>query len=429
MSPRSYYREGGTTMSLRTGSVSVVFLWSLTGVAVVLGQSVKYTSQKICALKGSTVDLSCSYTNPKGYTVTSTEWYYRKNGNWIEIRDYSAGRVSYLGNKVNDCTLRITDLREEDSASYQFTHWHLAKYAYVTLSVTGLQVLGYDKNKLTCRTSCPLTEQPTYIWYKNGQPFREDTSILNVHYFGDEDRYSCGVKGHENLRSPAVCKKTYSVTYTSQSICALKGSTVDLSCSYTYPRYHNVRTTMWYYWKNRNWKEIPNNNAGRVLYRGNKVSDCTLRITDVSEEDSTSYYFTFKPSDLTKYENVSLTVTDVVLEMEPTSVSERNRVTLTCTTKCSLDPNPEYSWYKNGQPIENTKTNSAVHILSVSSEDAGRYSCGVKGHETLLSPEKTLNVTYSCIVIGICGDPAMVCIINDAIKHPELHPDWQYVTL
>uniref|UniRef100_A0A3P8YTW0 Ig-like domain-containing protein n=1 Tax=Esox lucius TaxID=8010 RepID=A0A3P8YTW0_ESOLU len=81
--------------------------------------------------------------------------------------------------------------------------------------------------------------------------------------------------------------------------------------------------------------------------------------------------------------------------MEPTSVSEGNRVTLTCTTKCSLDNNPQYSWYKNGQPIENTNTNSTVHILSVSSEDAGRYSCGVKGHDTLRSPEKTLNVTYA----------------------------------
>uniref|UniRef100_A0A6Q2ZN48 Ig-like domain-containing protein n=1 Tax=Esox lucius TaxID=8010 RepID=A0A6Q2ZN48_ESOLU len=147
---------------------------------------------------------------------------------------------------------------------------------------------------------------------------------------------------------------------------------------------------------NHDWKKISDDNAGRVSYCGNKDNNCTLRITDLREEDSTSYYFSFATWDYRKDgSSISLTVTDVVLEMEPPSVSEGNRVTLTCTTKCSLDPNPEYSWYKNGQPIENTNTNSTVHILAVSSEDAGRYSCGVKGHETLLSPEKTLNVTYA----------------------------------
>uniref|UniRef100_A0A6Q2Z8M3 Ig-like domain-containing protein n=1 Tax=Esox lucius TaxID=8010 RepID=A0A6Q2Z8M3_ESOLU len=187
------------------------------------------------------------------------------------------------------------------------------------------------------------------------------------------------------------------VTYSSQRICALKGSTVDLSCSFTYPRGYTVTATEWYYWKNHDWKKISDDNAGRVSYCGNKVNNCTLRITDLREEDSTSYIFSFATWDYRK-DGSSISLTVIVASMHlrvwPTSVSEGNRVTLTCTTNCSLDPNPEYSWYKNGQPIENITTNSTVHILSVSSEDAGKYSCGVKGHETLLSPEKTLNVTY-----------------------------------
>uniref|UniRef100_A0A6Q2XX88 Ig-like domain-containing protein n=1 Tax=Esox lucius TaxID=8010 RepID=A0A6Q2XX88_ESOLU len=187
-----------------------------------------------------------------------------------------------------------------------------------------------------------------------------------------------------------------SVNYTSQSICALKGSTVDLSCYYSYPSGYTVKTPEWYYWKDGNNTKISDNSTSRVSYHGNKVNDCTLRITDLREEDSASYYFSFTTGKSGKPgSSVYLTVTDVVLEMEPTSVSEGNRVTLTCTSKCSLDPNPEYSWYKNGQPIENTNTNSTVHILSVSSEDAGKYSCGVKGHEAVRSPEKTLDVTYA----------------------------------
>uniref|UniRef100_A0AAY5KEL3 Immunoglobulin domain-containing protein n=1 Tax=Esox lucius TaxID=8010 RepID=A0AAY5KEL3_ESOLU len=112
-------------------------------VKVLQDYCVTYTSQRICALKGSTVDLSCSFTYPSGYTVTATEWFYWMSRNWNKIPNYNAGRVSYRGNKDNDCTLRITDLREEDSTSYQFrfTHWPLAKYVYVTLSVTGTVIV------------------------------------------------------------------------------------------------------------------------------------------------------------------------------------------------------------------------------------------------------------------------------------------------
>ncbi|XP_070291776.1 B-cell receptor CD22-like isoform X2 [Salvelinus sp. IW2-2015] len=135
---------------------------------------------------------------------------------------------------------------------------------------------------------------------------------------------------------------------------------------------------------------------GHIEYLGDKESDCTLRITDLRLSDSAGYRFRLITS-RGKFagSSVSLTVTDAVLEMDPTSVSERENVTLTCRTKCTLDRIKAYSWYKNGQPIPNSNTSSPVYILfSVSSEDTGRYSCAVEGHEDLPSAEETLTVTY-----------------------------------
>uniref|UniRef100_A0A4W5KIF3 B-cell receptor CD22 n=1 Tax=Hucho hucho TaxID=62062 RepID=A0A4W5KIF3_9TELE len=132
-----------------------------------------------------------------------------------------------------------------------------------------------------------------------------------------------------------------------------------------------------------------------IEYLGDKKSEGSLRITDLRLSDSAGYRFRFITSG-GKFAGspVSLTVTDVVLEMDPTSVSERENVTLTCRTKCKLDPITAYSWYKNGQPIPNSNTSSPVYILfSVSSEDTGRYSCAVEGHEDLPSAEETLTVT------------------------------------
>ncbi|XP_071219315.1 B-cell receptor CD22-like [Salvelinus alpinus] len=266
----------------------------------------------------------------------------------------------------------------------------------------GLQVKvtgGHQDKTLTCITTCTLTDKPTYIWSKNGHKVKEDPSSLYSDSFSDADNYSCAVKGHENLPAPAVCKKCWRVTYTHQSICTLKGSTVDISCSYTYPSYHDIKQAFWFTkWSGMDTEDLSSvpGYEGHIEYLGDKKSDCTLRITDLRLSDSAGYRFRFITSgDRFSGSPVSLTVTDVVLEMDPTSVSEGENVTLTCRTNCTLDPITAYSWYKNGQPIPNSNTYSPVYILfTVSSEDTGRYSCAVEGHEDLPSAEVTLTVRY-----------------------------------
>uniref|UniRef100_A0A4W5K955 Ig-like domain-containing protein n=1 Tax=Hucho hucho TaxID=62062 RepID=A0A4W5K955_9TELE len=116
-----------------------------------------------------------------------------------------AGRLEYHVDKKKDCTLRITDLRESDSATYRFrfitdqTGGRYIGSPGVSLSVTGLQVKvtgGHQDKTLTCSTTCTLTDKPTYIWYKNGQGLDEPTSLqysVNSYY---SDSYCCAVKGH-----------------------------------------------------------------------------------------------------------------------------------------------------------------------------------------------------------------------------------------
>uniref|UniRef100_A0A4W5LJK5 Immunoglobulin domain-containing protein n=1 Tax=Hucho hucho TaxID=62062 RepID=A0A4W5LJK5_9TELE len=121
-------------------------------VSVVLGQnawSVTYTTQSICTLKGSTVELTCSYTYPSG-TVSTTFWFTKNyaEGNPVSLSDDPdyKGRVTYHRDKKNGHNLTITDLRESDSATYKFrfiTDQTGGKYTGdpgVTLSVTDLLV-------------------------------------------------------------------------------------------------------------------------------------------------------------------------------------------------------------------------------------------------------------------------------------------------
>ena len=118
-------------------------------VTVIQGQAVSrvtYTSTQICAVKGSTVNIPCSYTYPSAVggvdtTVEQRVWLSQQFVDLTTVSEYS-GRVQYHSEN-KDCTLRISDLRERDSAVYKFrfiTNQEGGRYTGshgVTLSVTG----------------------------------------------------------------------------------------------------------------------------------------------------------------------------------------------------------------------------------------------------------------------------------------------------
>ena len=93
-------------------------------------------------MKGSTVDISCTYV---GYDyITSTFWFRSDKSTPEDLTTDPgyAGRVEYTGTFEGPFILRITDLREEDSAEYRFTfktysiEWGHS-FPGTTLTVTG----------------------------------------------------------------------------------------------------------------------------------------------------------------------------------------------------------------------------------------------------------------------------------------------------
>ena len=143
---------------LLSSVINLIVVSHVLCVTVVQGQKgwgVTYTSTEICAVKGSTVDLdsTCTYPssiNGRNTTVTKILWFV--NGPNHDPQDlltdpnYS-GRVEYLHHDDNKYTLRITDLRESDSAEYKFrfiTDQQDGRFTGlpgVTLKVTGKIVI------------------------------------------------------------------------------------------------------------------------------------------------------------------------------------------------------------------------------------------------------------------------------------------------
>ena len=71
-------------------------------------------------MRGSSVDIVSTYTHPSDYKITKAFWFKGKTLRDLKDDSEYTGRVEYDGNKDNYHTLRITDLRETDSAEYKF---------------------------------------------------------------------------------------------------------------------------------------------------------------------------------------------------------------------------------------------------------------------------------------------------------------------
>ncbi|XP_028251879.1 uncharacterized protein LOC114427838 [Parambassis ranga] len=162
----------------------------------------------ICALKGSSVDLSCSAQHP----TDSMKWYtWTKDYVWREL-----STITHLTYNMSEHshTLTINDLRETDANNCcceDEKTWLCWETAF-KLIVSDLQVKVFPTTEgqtvtLMCSTSCPLTEKPAaYIWYKNREFLYEDWSPWYQELVSSEEavRYSCAIKGYEDLRAPEV---------------------------------------------------------------------------------------------------------------------------------------------------------------------------------------------------------------------------------
>ncbi|XP_030586075.1 uncharacterized protein LOC115780797 isoform X2 [Archocentrus centrarchus] len=313
----------GPTMGQRGAEAALlVCLFTSSVVQGHNGWSVTYTSTQICALQGSNsghrLQIHIPIQNKWDVTVVEkVVWFTKKKVmNLWDLRTEAefAGRVQYHFDKT-DCTLRITDLRESDSAEYKFrfiTNQPGGKYAGspgVTLAVTVLQVqviktwpiLYPTWRQVTCQSSCVPDPHSTSGTRMNSTFTNKCLLLKNTLVYR---RISCAVKGYEKFPSPSVCvdgSNCNTVAYTSRSICALKGSSVDISCTYSHR--DPVESAFWFSAERIHQRQhgsqhedLRNDSqyAGRVDVIERERGRSTLRIRDLRESDAAQYNFKLK---------------------------------------------------------------------------------------------------------------------------------------
>lgn len=89
------------------------------------------------------------------------------------------------------------------------------------------------------------------------------------------------------------------MTFGNPDPCALKGSSVEFRCSYTYQSGETVTKTVWYKGeiKNQTWMRVKLSDLpsyhNRYEYLGDQQHDCNLAIHDLQDDDSGYYFFRF----------------------------------------------------------------------------------------------------------------------------------------
>ncbi|KAF1394636.1 hypothetical protein PFLUV_G00003130 [Perca fluviatilis] len=419
--------------------------WSLTaaasGLVVLLltvpviqsqnGWGVTYTSTQICALKGSTVEIRCSYRYPStnGDGVKEAFWFTKESNNvYVDLKmdlEYS-DRVQFDCKKKGvqyhsenkDCTLRISDLRQSDSAVYKFrfrTDDSTGKYTGlpgVTLLVADPQLQVHVRRstvrshqqptwtELTCHNKCQLPDHYSYIWYKNGQKFGDKKVYFHLDLFNPADNYSCAVSKYEMFPSPSVYVKLPSVSV-SPSGDLMEGSSVNVTCS------SDANPAANYSW-------YKNNLVSERLSEGPQ-----LIFSSIQSSDSGQYYCTAENMLGRTSANISINVKygpkrASVSVSPPAEIVDGSSVTLTCSS--DANPAANYTWYKENQTLLQGPERN-YYFTSISSEDRGNYHCKSENQYGLIySSSLSIDVQYGPKLPSVSVSPSAEIVEGSSVN-------------
>ncbi|CAM4464162.1 unnamed protein product [Leuciscus chuanchicus] len=325
-------------------------------------------------------------------------------------------RLQYLGDKQQNCTVRLSHVTLKDSHMYYFrfiTDKPDGKWtgkSGVTLNVTDLQVESPervtegDSVNLRCKSSCALTDRATFIWYRNSQPLterrdRNNELLLQSVRREDSGRYSCAVDGHTHI-SPAV---QLNVMYPPRNISVLisgsgvivEGDSVTLNCiSDSNPPALNFT---WF--------------KGRTIVGSGRI----YNISKISSDDSGEYKCKSINEHGEKYsDNVTFNVMypprNVSVLMSGSGVIvEGDSVTLNCISD-SNPPALNFSWFKENE------TSAVGSGQSFSALQSGRFYCQAHNqHGSQRSDAVTVTVHHvagrNVIVITAASGGLFIIII------------------
>ncbi|XP_078126014.1 sialic acid-binding Ig-like lectin 14 isoform X3 [Sander vitreus] len=207
-----------------------------------------------------------------------------------------------------------------------------------------------------------------------------------------------------------VLCNTWEVVYQKQHICAVKGLSAVIPCSFYYPDKLKVKRVMWgQVISVRNLKKI----TTKFQYIGDRNHNCSLKIHQVEHNDTGKYTFRFttnsKEGKWTGKEGSTLKVVDLSISVTKPNgnrtTKEGDSVNLTCRNSCDGgNLLSAFTWFKNGEPITEGPT---LYLSNMSYTNSGNYTCSLKTHTGTTSGVIHIDVEYGPKNTSVSVRPSM----------------------
>ncbi|KAI5611866.1 hypothetical protein C0J50_0534 [Silurus asotus] len=402
---------------------------------------VKYPQKQICAVRGFSVSIPCSYYYPTSNPIQVTEKLWcsmNSNTDLCKNPPYVYNSASntksdfeFTGDDKSDCTLRIHNVQFSYSGEYRFRcitnveKW--TGYPGVTLQVTDLKVSLIrlsgngtlkpgDSLNLTCDVTCTQSSSQ-FVWFKNNELLPESGAVLHFPALTlrDSGNYTCTWKTNTTSGSKTISLQiedvltqdsNWGVKYADNQICAVRGFSVSIPCSYYYPIINpniQVEQMLWCS-MNSNTDQChhppyvynsASNTKSDFEFTGDDKSNCTLLIHNVQFNYSGEYKFRFitdiSVGRWTGDPGVTLQVTDLKVSLIRLSgngtFKPGDSLNLTCDVNCTQSSS-QFVWSKNNELLP--ESGAALHFPALTLRDSGNYTCTWKTNTT--SGSKTISL-------------------------------------
>ncbi|KAM9431867.1 cell adhesion molecule CEACAM2-like [Clarias gariepinus] len=399
---------------------------------------VNYPDNPICAVRGFSVSIPCSYyyptSNPR-MQVTQMLWCsMNSNTGMCRVPPYVYNSSSntksdfeYVGDDKSNCTLLIHNVQFSYSGEYRFKFitnvtggmWTGIpgvtlqtadlKVSLIRLSGNGTLKQG-DSLNLTCDVNCTHSSSQ-FVWSKNNEQLNTSGPVLHFPALTvrDSGKYTCTWKTKETSGSKTISLQVeggYRVNYPDNPICAVRGFSVSIPCSYYYPTSNpNIQVTqmLWCSMNNNIEKctdppyvyNSSSNTNSDFEYVGDDKSNCTLLIHNVQFSYSGEYKFRFI-SNLpggrwTGDPGATLQVADLKVSLIRLSgngtLKQGDSLNLTCDVNCTHSSS-QFVWSKNNEQLNTS--GPVLHFPALTVRDSGNYTCTWKTKET--SGSKTISL-------------------------------------
>ncbi|XP_060756605.1 uncharacterized protein LOC132867650 [Neoarius graeffei] len=405
--------------------------------------SVKYPDNPICAVRGFSVSIPCSYY----YDPTSNPNIQLRKKFWCSMNSntdfclnppyvYNSSSntnsdFESAGDDKSNCTLLIHNLQFSYSGEYRFRFITAnpddrrtgdpgatlqvadLKVSLIRLSGNGTLKQG-DSLNLTCDVNCTHSSSQ-FMWSKNNKLLPESGPVLHFPALTvrDSGNYTCTWKTNEASRSETISLHVeggrWSVKYPDNPICAVRGFSVSIPCSYSYDPKANPNIQL----RKKFWCSL-NSNTGTCVnppyvydsssntnsdfeYAGDDKSNCTLLIHNLQFSYSGEYRFRFitaNPEDRwTGVPGATLQVADLKVSLIRLSgngtLKQGDSLNLMCDVNCRHSSS-QFMWSKNNELLP--ESGPVLHFPALTVRDSGKYTCTWKTNEASESETISLHV-------------------------------------